>query len=140
MVAQLKSGLTDMPRSTRDILWFDALAELARADRLHRDSFRPTATGWEPPIDVLETATGLVVIIALPGVRPNEMEVVLEHGALSVRGSRHWPALQRPVRVHRIELPHGRFERRIVLPPGTYELTGQSHADGCLLLTLRNLA
>jgi HSP20 family molecular chaperone IbpA len=68
-----------------------------------------------------------------------EIEIVVGNGELLVRGTRRWPTLQRPARVHRIELPHGRFERRLPLPPGTYRLTGNDHADGCLLLTLRRL-
>jgi HSP20 family protein len=128
-----------MPRSNRDAMWSQALAVLARTDRLHRDVFRPTATGWEPPIDVLEIETGLLVVVALPGVRREDMEIVIGHGELLVRGTRRWPGLQRPARVHRIELPHGNFERRLPLPPGAYHLVGQDHADGCLLLTLRRL-
>jgi HSP20 family protein len=128
-----------MPRSARDVMWSEALAMLARTDRLHRDVFRPTASGWEPPIDVLETEAGLLVVVALPGVKADDIEVVIGAGEVLVRGTRRWPTLQRPARVHRIELPHGRFERRLPLPPGTFQLTGQDLADGCLLLTLRRL-
>jgi HSP20 family protein len=128
-----------MPRSARDVMWSEALAMLARTDRLHRDAFRPTASGWEPPVDVLETEAGLLVVVALPGVKADDIEVVIGAGEVLVRGTRRWPTLQRPARVHRIELPHGRFERRLPLPAGTFQLSGQDLADGCLLLTLRRL-
>jgi HSP20 family protein len=128
-----------MPRSARDVMWSEALARLARTDRLHRDDFRPTASGWEPPIDVLETEAELLVVVALPGVKADDIEVVIGAGEVLVRGTRRWPMLQRPARVHRIELPHGRFERRLPLPPGTFQLVGQDLADGCLILTLRRL-
>jgi HSP20 family protein len=128
-----------MQRSVRDVMWSEALAALARSERLHRDVFRPTTTGWEPPIDVLETENGLLVVVALPGVRSDEMEIVVGHGDLVVRGTRRWPNLQLPARVHRLELPHGRFERHLPLPPGSYQLVGQEHTDGCLMLTLRRL-
>jgi HSP20 family protein len=128
-----------MPRSARDVMWSEALAMLARTDRLHRDAFRPTASGWEPPVDVLETEAGLLVVVALPGVKADDIEVVIGSGEVLVRGTRRWPTLQRPARVHRIELPHGRFERRLPLPAGTFQLSGQDLADGCLLLTLRRL-
>ncbi|HBK08342.1 MAG TPA: heat-shock protein Hsp20 [Acetobacteraceae bacterium] len=120
-------------------MWSEALAMLARAERPLRDAFRPTATGWEPPIDVLETETGLLIVVALPGVRRDEMEIVIGQGELLVRGTRRWPTLRRPTRVHRVELPHGRFERRLPLPPGIYRLASRDHADGCLLLTLSRL-
>jgi HSP20 family protein len=128
-----------MPRSARDVMWSEALAMLARTDRLHRDAFRPTASGWEPPVDVLETEAGLLVVVALPGVKTDDIEVVIGAGEVLVRGTRRWPTLQRPARVHRIELPHGRFERRLPLPAGTFQLSGQDLEDGCLLLTLRRL-
>jgi HSP20 family protein len=128
-----------MPRSGRDVMWAEALAMLTRTDRQHREVFWPTASGWEPPVDVLETENGLLVVVALPGVRLDEMEVVIGNGELMVTGTRRWPTRHRPARVHRIELPHGRFERRLPLPSGAYELVGQEHQDGCLLLTLRKL-
>ncbi len=114
-----------MPRSGRDVMWAEALAALARSERLHRAVFHPTATGWEPPIDVLETETGLLVVVALPGVRSEDMEIVVGQGELLVRGTRRWPALQtaRPG-CTAIELPHGRFERRLPLPPGAYQTRG----------------
>ena len=128
-----------MPRSGRDALWSEALIVLARTDRLPREVFQPTAAGWEPAVDVLETEAGLLIVVALPGVRPDEVEVGISAGELLVRGARRWPTVQRPARVHRVELPHGRFERRLPLPHGAYQLTGQDFADGCLMLTLRRL-
>jgi HSP20 family protein len=128
-----------MPRTGRNIMWIDALTVLARTEQLHQDAFRPTEIGWEPPVDVLETDDGLLVVVALPGVRPDEIEIILEQSSLSVRGVRRWPVRKQPARVHRVELPHGRFERRLPLPHGAYQLAGQDHLDGCLLLTLRKL-
>jgi HSP20 family protein len=128
-----------MLRPDRDGMLSDMLAMLARTDRLQRDGFGSAPGAWEPPVDVLETDTDLLVVIALPGVARDEVEVVFSHGELTVRGTRRWPCLQRPARVYRIELPHGRFERRLPLPPGTYELAGQDHKDGCLVLTMRKL-
>jgi HSP20 family protein len=128
-----------MSRSTTDVMWVEALSVLARTERLHRGVFRPTDRGWEPPVDVLETETGLLVVVALPGVRRDDMEIVIGVGELLVRGTRRWPPLQQPVRVHRVELPHGQFERRLPLPPGTFQLVDRQHTDGCLLLTLRRL-
>lgn len=128
-----------MPPSDRDGLWSDMLAALARTDRLHRQSLALSAGAWEPPVDILETETELLVIIALPGVAREDMEVIVSHGELVVRGTRRWPCLQRPARVFRVELPHGRFERRLPLPQGTYQMLGQEHRDGCIILTMRKL-
>jgi HSP20 family protein len=127
-----------MPRSDRDGILSDMLTILARTDRLHREGFGSTGA-WEPPIDVLETDTDLLIVIALPGVAPDDVDVFFGHGELTIRGTRRWPCLQRPARVHRVELPHGRFERRLPLPPGAYRLAEREHKDGCLILTMRKL-
>jgi HSP20 family molecular chaperone IbpA len=120
-------------------LWAAALVRLAQTDQLQNEAFRPTAAGWEPPVDVLETEDGLLIVVALPGVARDDMEIVIGNGELFVRGTRRWPGLRRPAKVHRLELPHGHFERRLPLPPGAYQLVGRDHEDGCLLLTLRRL-
>jgi HSP20 family molecular chaperone IbpA len=90
-------------------------------------------------IDVLEFNRGLLVIVALPGVRPDDMQIGILDGQLLVSGTRRWPISQRPVVVHRVELPHGHFERRLPLPCGAYQIVEQDHSDGCLLITLRRV-
>ncbi len=121
-------------------MWSDSLAILTRVERSRQDLFRPTSIGWEPSVDVLETEAGLLVVVALPGIRRQDMEFGIAGGQLTVRGIRRWITENRPTKVHRIELPHGRFERRLPLPPGTFQLAGHDHADGCLVLTLRRIA
>ena len=128
-----------MPGPDRDGILSDMLAMLARTDRLQREGYGSALGSWEPPVDVLETETDLLVVIALPGVAQEDVEVFFGHGDLTVRGTRRWPCLARPARVHRVELPHGRFERRLPLPPGAYQLAGQEQKDGCLILTMRKL-
>ena len=81
----------------------------------------------------------LILIAALPGVRAADVELVVSHRELAIIGTRRLPALPGPTRVHRMEMPHGRFERRISLPPGTYELARRDLADGCLTIVLRKV-
>ncbi len=128
-----------MTRNASDIMWAEAVTALARIDRLHRDFFRPVPQGWEPPVDLLETEDELVIIAALPGVHANEVEVVLHDNTLAIVGTRRQPAFLLRARVHRMELPHGRFERRVTIPPGQYELTRRELADGLLVLALRRI-
>jgi HSP20 family molecular chaperone IbpA len=122
-------------------IWSDALDLLERADRLHRQFFqveqhRDRAPTWEPPIDMLETERMLLIIVALPGVAPDQLVVAIEGGALVVRGRRAMPALRETAAIRRLEIPHGRFERRIVLPEGQFQLEKRQLQDGCLILTL----
>jgi HSP20 family protein len=46
------------------------------------------------------------------------------------------PELQTAV-IHRLELPQGRFERRVRLPAGAYSSIRRSAVDGCLLIALQ---
>jgi len=128
-----------VPRNAANLMWADALAIVARADRLHREFFRPAPSGWEPPVDLLETADELILIAALPGVRVADVDLVISGGELAIVGRRRLPVLPGPTRIHRMELPHGHFERRIALPPGAYELSRRDLADGCLTVVLRKV-
>jgi HSP20 family molecular chaperone IbpA len=119
----------------------DAIETLARAERLHQQflSLQPSAgrqePSWEPPIDVLETDREILILIALPGVDPDGVETVLDKGSLVVSGRRAFPAELRNARILRLELPQGRFERRIALPSGRYSIT-RFAAHGCIGLRL----
>ena len=75
---------------------------------------------WEPPVDVLETEREVLVFMALPGVEPERVEAAIDGADLVVAGSRVLPAALRTAVIHRLELPQGRFERRVRLPAGRY--------------------
>lgn len=128
-----------MVRSAAEQMWVDALALLARADRLHREFFHPKIRGWEPPIDLLENADELILVVALPGVHAADVDLTIAGSEVAVSGIRHLPVVRSPARIHRMELPHGRFERRVPLPPGAYQLVRRDLADGCLTVVLRKM-
>ena len=110
---------------------------LARAERMHRGFFRPArAPVWEPPVDVLETEHEVQVHMALPGVDPDRVEAVIEGTDLVVAGSRILPPELRTAVIHRLELPQGRFERRLRLPAGRYSGVRHVMANGCLAIIL----
>jgi HSP20 family molecular chaperone IbpA len=127
--------------STKDpINWMlsNAIETLARAERLHQQflNLRPTSEpSWEPPIDVLETDREVLILIALPGVDPDEVIAVIDKGMLVVSGHRVLPSELRSARILRLELPQGRFERRIPLPLGRY-IISRFAANGCVGLRL----
>ena len=122
-------------------MWSEACEMLARAERLHRELFRPALGGsvptWEPPVDVLETEREVLVLVALPGVEPDEVETVIEGAHLVVTGHRILPAELATAVIHRLELPQGRFERRIRLPGGHYGAVRRATVHGCVLITLQ---
>jgi len=124
----------------RDWMWSEALQMLAQAERLHRQVFKPVPSTagmcWEPPVDVLETRDAVLILAALPGVDPAEVHAVIEDGALVISGERTLPDEVRTAVIHRLELPQGRFARRIELPPGRYGAVRSMAAHGCLVISL----
>jgi HSP20 family molecular chaperone IbpA len=121
-------------------MWSDALELMSRAERLHRQLFEPTAVdgraGWEPPVDVLETESEILVLAALPGVAPERLQAEIQGRALVITGERQLPPELRTAVIHRLELPQGRFKRRIPLPPGAYRSVSHAMVHGCLLIRL----
>jgi HSP20 family molecular chaperone IbpA len=134
-----------MTNDPRDWMWSEALQMLARAERLHRQVFTPpqhSARGvnWEPPIDIFETEDAVLILVALPGVDVQKVELAVQGGGLIIAGERALPAEARTAIIHRLELPQGRFERQIQLPPGRYENPRTAAANGCLAIRLSKVA
>ena len=131
--------------AARDWMWSEACEMLARAERMHRDLFRPTGTrarqpSWEPPVDILETDLEVLALVALPGVNPDNVEAAIEDGELVIAGTRTYPPALRTAIIHRLELPQGRFYRRLHLPAGRYSGVRRAVVDGCLVITLQKVS
>lgn len=123
------------------LMWAQACEAMERAERLHRQFFHraPATPCWEAPIDIFETDELLTIVIALPGVDPEHVQVTLSAGVLIVSGERPLPDGLSNARIHRLEIPHGHFQRRIELPPARLELSGRHLANGCLMLQLQKV-
>ncbi|GGC70207.1 Hsp20/alpha crystallin family protein [Chelatococcus reniformis] len=132
-------------RSTADWMLAEAISALAQAERMQRQLFRLRASQeapepcWEPLTDVIETDAGVLVTVALPGVDPDDVVSTIDDGMLVVAGRRALPPELRHAVIHRLELPQGRFERRIPLPPGRYAIH-HSARNGCLVFALSRIA
>jgi HSP20 family molecular chaperone IbpA len=94
---------------------------------------------WEPPVDMVEQDDELRLLVALPGVSARLIEVFLDDSEVVVRGKRPMPSAFSHAVIHRLEIPYGRFERRLALPSGNFRLHEQFIEDGCLVLVLRRL-
>jgi HSP20 family molecular chaperone IbpA len=123
-----------------DRMWSQAVELIAEAERLHRQFFRlaavETAPAWEPPIDVFEDEREIVVVVAMPGVAAERIDVALDGATLVVRGTRPLPFDGTRYRLRQLEIPYGAFERRFALPVGTFEVGRPELVQGCLVLRL----
>ena len=127
-----------------DWMWAEACDLLDQAERLHRrffrlDTSRTARAAWEPPVDMYENEREVVVVVAMPGVAADRVNVTHENGALIVRGERPLPFAGRPLTVRHLEIPYGAFERRIPLPAGRFDVAAPELSHGCLLLRLRRI-
>jgi HSP20 family protein len=132
-----------MTNDPHDWMWSEALSMLARAERMQQQMFVPVGArrqiAWEPPVDVLETEREVLVLAALPGVDVSKVEAVIEGACLVIAGQRVLPPELQSAVIHRLELPQGRFERRVPLPPGRYSEVRRAEANGCLVISLSKL-
>jgi HSP20 family protein len=124
-------------------MWAQACELMEQAEGLHRQFFRPAAVQqaqvvWEPPVDLFENEREIVLLVAMPGVSAERMQVVGEPGAIVVRGTRPVPLVP-GLSVRRLEIPYGIFERRIQLPSRGLELEPPEVEQGCLILRLRKV-
>jgi HSP20 family molecular chaperone IbpA len=129
----------------RSWLWLETADMLDQAERLQRQFFRLAATSptgaasqprWEPPVDVHAGTEQVLIEVALPGVPAERIQLVLVPGELVIRGERALPNRPTGMALERLEIPYGRFERRLALGPGRWDLVDRRLADGCLQLLL----
>ncbi|QIX61039.1 Hsp20/alpha crystallin family protein [Hymenobacter lutimineralis] len=86
-----------------------------------RDSVQPAAkpsASFVPQADVLETAQGFELHLALPGVAKEDLKVDFQEGRLEISGERKAPATEGEgaPQLRRIETRYGTFSRTFRLP------------------------
>jgi HSP20 family protein len=122
-------------------MWIQACEVLDHAERLQRQFLRYTGPGvdaavWEPPVDIHETSDGLSLLFALPGVDSEDIEITLEPNALTVSAMRPLTLTNRDSVIRRLEIPHGRFVRRIALKGARMQVGETRYVNGCLEVRL----
>jgi HSP20 family molecular chaperone IbpA len=95
---------------------------------------------WEPPTDVIETETEIVVTVDIAGMNGKDIGVVTDGKALRINGTRRSLAAQGVKQFHMLEIQCGPFERVIELPsrvdPGK---VSAHYVKGMLQIRVRKL-
>lgn len=103
-------------------------------------------TGWEPllapvyraPMDVQRTEDGYRLRAALPGFKPEDVEVSLDQGTLTISAKRSQDNQMEQGRYLRREVFSGRFRQRLALPSEVKpEDVTASLEDGVLTVDVR---
>jgi HSP20 family protein len=92
--------------------------------------------GWSPALDLYQTNDNVVVLVELPGLRKEDIEISLHDGALTIAGERKIESAS-DQEIERSERYIGKFRRSIALPTriDAGKVTA-SYRDGILTITL----
>lgn len=112
-------------------------------DRLFEESFWPRA-GWLTPfgtetlaVDMYETDNAIVVKAAVPGVKPEELDISVSGDVLTIKGETKAEEEVKDERYMRRECRYGSFSRSLSLPvPVVADKAEAEFENGILKLTL----
>ena len=105
------------------------------------DEWTAPANGrsWTPSVDISETEEELRVTAELPGMEPEDIDIFLDDGVLTIKGVRKHESEDKDEKknFYRVERNYGRFGRSFRLPADV-EPEGVSavYKDGVLSLVL----
>jgi HSP20 family protein len=103
----------------------DAQEELLRLNRLRAQGLGQfgqyygggiAKAAWAPALDITERKDAYLVMVELPGVGIDDLEITFQDGLLTIQGERHDAHESSEEKVHRVERRYGPFLRSITLP------------------------
>jgi len=81
------------------------------------DTSNVVTAQWAPAVDIKEEPERFLLYVDVPGVKPEDIEVTMEKGVLTIRGERHVEKKEgEGTPFQRVERMHGTFYRRFSLP------------------------
>ena len=76
---------------------------------------------WSPCVDIFETRDRYVLLVDLPGISIEHLELRIENDRLHLRGERVAESAARREAYHCTERPTGKFSRSFALPPSVMQ-------------------
>lgn len=91
---------------------------------------------WQPPVDIYESETDLIVFAEVAGIEPEMIKVMAETNMLTISGERKCE-INGIIHVHRLEVEYGHFACRIPLPLSVnVDLTRSEIKNGFLIVRM----
>jgi HSP20 family protein len=90
--------------------------ELERSQETHNGESSVSTAEWSPAVDIKEETDKFVLHADIPGVKPEDIEIDMEAGVLTVKGEKKTEAKTEKEGYKRVERTHGSFYRRFSLP------------------------
>ncbi|MBN1470651.1 MAG: Hsp20/alpha crystallin family protein [Syntrophaceae bacterium] len=107
---------------------------------LVRPAFRNYECIWRPNIDVYESSDEIMVLADMAGLNKEELHIEVSRKKVKLAGIRKAIQLLQNARYCQAEIPHGYFERHVVLPSSVdVESAQASYADGILMVRMKKL-
>ncbi|RMG35276.1 MAG: Hsp20/alpha crystallin family protein [Gammaproteobacteria bacterium] len=101
------------------------------------DDSQVVGSTWAPAVDIKEEDDKFVIRADIPGVSPDDIDVSMEQGVLTIKGERKHEAEENKEGYHRIERAYGTFMRRFALPENVdADKISATSKDGVLELVL----
>ena len=98
---------------------------------------RRVPAAWEPVCDVYQTSEEIVVVVELPGLTREDVEITVTASSLTVTGRRAPTPLPGRSVLHLHERRFGAFKRSLRLPTAVdAERSSATMTDGVLTITL----
>lgn len=92
---------------------------------------------WSPAVDIFETEDAVTLRADLPDVNTDEIDIRVENGALTLKGSRKFVKEENAKGYHRIERSYGDFVRSFAVPPTVEtDKVAATYKNGVLTITL----
>lgn len=82
----------------------------------HNDNSNVATSNWMPAVDIEEQTERFVITADVPGVPPDDIEITMENGILTIRGERKDERNVEDSGFRRVERIGGSFYRRFALP------------------------
>lgn len=86
-------------------------------------------SGWLPAVDIKEEDNRFLVKADIPGVQPKDVEVTMENGVLTIKGTRESEIKEDRDDYYRVERVAGEFYRRFTLPDSADPEKINAHYD-----------
>jgi HSP20 family protein len=126
----LRSTQEERARIQMDRLFAHALGLHGQGQGATRAS---TPAAWAPALDIAERTDAYLVTVELPGLKPDDLDITMEDGLLTIQGERQVTSESSEQQYHRVERRSGAFRRAITLPAHvTAEGIQASFEDGVL--------
>ena len=90
--------------------------ELERSQDIQNSEGSISTAEWAPAVDIKEENDKFILQADIPGVKPEDIEVNMEAGVLTVKGEKKTEAKTEKEGYKRVERTYGSFYRRFSLP------------------------